>query len=211
LQFSDPKWKEISSEAKHLISRCLDRNASTRISAYEILEHPFLQRLSRPNTNTSSSKPTTNATTTEVDGTVNNNNKEFNHTGSSETKINNNNNNTRVVTATTSSSLLSEKFNSCCSLTETQLKELARCQQQQHPPRSKRQYLDEECLLEDSDSGNCEHLMDDGGSADQAIRHHHNSHTGPITLKVPGHPQVVRPFYPPRDRIRYDSWDGRFE
>jgi hypothetical protein len=41
--------------------------------------------------------------------------------------------------------------------------------------------------------------------------HHHHSHTGPVTLKVPGHPQVVRPFYPPRDRIRYDSWDGRFE
>merc|ERR1711879_681525 len=97
-----------------------------------------LQRLSRP-TNTSSK------TDTEVDGTTIN--KEFNNTGSSETKINNNNNNTRVVAAT-KTSLLSEKFNSCCSLTEThQHFELARCNNNINQPRSKRHHLDENVYL----------------------------------------------------------------
>jgi serine/threonine protein kinase len=166
LQFSDPKWKEISSEAKHLISRCLDRNASTRISAYEILEHPFLQRLSRPTNTNTSSKPTT-TTTTEVDGTVN---KEFNHAGSSETKINNNNNNTRVVAATTTSSLLSEKFNSCCSLTETQLKELAHSSLPITPSSNKNS--DESIATLDHDSGNCDVMIVDDHDNDSTSHHH---------------------------------------
>jgi serine/threonine protein kinase len=45
LRFNGPKWDKISNEAKHFILRCLDRDANTRITASEMLEHPFIKRL----------------------------------------------------------------------------------------------------------------------------------------------------------------------
>lgn len=41
--FPDPEWSHISSEAKHLISSLLVKNASERISAEEVLHHPWLR------------------------------------------------------------------------------------------------------------------------------------------------------------------------
>lgn len=48
LRFSGPKWDKITDEAKHFIYRCLDRNADTRLTASEMLEHAFLKRLTPP-------------------------------------------------------------------------------------------------------------------------------------------------------------------
>lgn len=42
-EFPDPEWTNISVEAKNLISSLLVKNASARISAEEVLQHPWLQ------------------------------------------------------------------------------------------------------------------------------------------------------------------------
>jgi calcium-dependent protein kinase len=41
LAFSEQVWETISNEAKDLVSRCLDRNPETRISAEQVLSHPW--------------------------------------------------------------------------------------------------------------------------------------------------------------------------
>lgn len=45
LQFKSKIWSSISNQAKHLVSRCLMYNAEERITAAEILEHPFIKAL----------------------------------------------------------------------------------------------------------------------------------------------------------------------
>lgn len=214
LQFSHPKWKEISKEAKHLIIRCLDRNATTRISAYEILEHPFLQRSSSTaaavpgmvhhqkqlsNTSTTSTVVGTTEQTalplslaTNPDSVDPPSAKHYitdvmhhhhyhrghNPVGNAHNivghgplvRINNFQPDERhIVIQPTSSasggqqhqepasdadcSLLTEKFNSSCSLTETQLQELAHYENQIKTNNASHHHNH---FLEDNDSGNCE-------------------------------------------------------
>ncbi|KAF2900447.1 hypothetical protein ILUMI_05742 [Ignelater luminosus] len=43
-EFPEPEWGHISTEAKHLISSLLVKTASQRISANEVLHHPWLSR-----------------------------------------------------------------------------------------------------------------------------------------------------------------------
>jgi calcium-dependent protein kinase len=42
--FNGPIWQGISSSGKDLIMRMLDRNVSTRITAREALQHPFIKQ-----------------------------------------------------------------------------------------------------------------------------------------------------------------------
>ncbi|KAG2500351.1 hypothetical protein HYH03_001925 [Edaphochlamys debaryana] len=44
ISFSGPEWRGLSREARDLVSRMLDRNPGTRITAAEALEHPWFQR-----------------------------------------------------------------------------------------------------------------------------------------------------------------------
>lgn len=46
LTFRGPEWENISDSAKHLVMSCLTRSQYDRITAEEILEHPFIQSLS---------------------------------------------------------------------------------------------------------------------------------------------------------------------
>lgn len=45
LEFPDAVWKNVDKDLIDLIKRCLDRDDIHRFSAFEILEHPFIQRL----------------------------------------------------------------------------------------------------------------------------------------------------------------------
>lgn len=47
LQFKSKIWDSISKQAKHLVTRCLTYCADDRITAAEILEHPFIKALER--------------------------------------------------------------------------------------------------------------------------------------------------------------------
>ena len=42
LEFSDRGWKHISNEAKDLVSKLLVRDASKRLTAKEVLRHPWV-------------------------------------------------------------------------------------------------------------------------------------------------------------------------
>jgi len=44
VEFHERLWRDISSEARDLVKRCLDKDSEKRISAEEILEHPFVSR-----------------------------------------------------------------------------------------------------------------------------------------------------------------------
>lgn len=44
VEFPERLWRDISSEAKDLVKRCLDKDSVKRISAEEMLEHPFVSR-----------------------------------------------------------------------------------------------------------------------------------------------------------------------
>jgi len=44
VEFPDRLWRDISSEAKDLVKRCLDKDSLKRISAEEMMEHPFVSR-----------------------------------------------------------------------------------------------------------------------------------------------------------------------
>ncbi len=41
-KFSDEQWSEISSEAKDLIRRLLERDVKERLSAYQVLKHQWV-------------------------------------------------------------------------------------------------------------------------------------------------------------------------
>lgn len=47
--FPDPEWSHVSSEAKHLISNLLVKRASERLSAAEVLRHPWIRYASDAN------------------------------------------------------------------------------------------------------------------------------------------------------------------
>lgn len=45
LSFSSPKWDHISNEAKHFVLICLNRDFHARVSAKELLKHPFVTKV----------------------------------------------------------------------------------------------------------------------------------------------------------------------
>jgi serine/threonine protein kinase len=45
LSFSSPKWDHISNEAKHFVLICLNRDYHARVSAKELLKHPFVTKV----------------------------------------------------------------------------------------------------------------------------------------------------------------------
>lgn len=49
LRFDGPVWDNVSNEAKHMIICCLERDSYLRISAKELLQHPFIQSTSEMN------------------------------------------------------------------------------------------------------------------------------------------------------------------
>lgn len=45
LSFASPKWDNISNEAKHFVMICLNRDFHVRVSAKELLKHPFVTKV----------------------------------------------------------------------------------------------------------------------------------------------------------------------
>ena len=56
LTFDPKEWRDISEEAKHLLTLMLDRNDQTRVTAQGCLEHPFFDNSNEDNNTADLSK-----------------------------------------------------------------------------------------------------------------------------------------------------------